>query len=236
MNSLLGKLFSLKTESGHFLRSAFGLQVAHSGRSQVFVLPSKNMESSQFDMKFIVIFGPQAVGKMTVGVELAKLTGLKLLHNHMTIDLVLNFFDWGTPQFKLSSEFRQRIFEEVSQSELDGLIFTYVWALENPDDKKYIDDISALFTSRGASTYFVELTTSLEERLKRNTSEFRLSQKPPKRDTVRSRQLLLDSLEKHKLNTDEDFFYSENFLKIDNTNKTAADTALQIMNEFGLGK
>jgi len=30
MNILLGKLFSLKTESGHLLRSAFGLQVAQS--------------------------------------------------------------------------------------------------------------------------------------------------------------------------------------------------------------
>lgn len=29
-------------------------------------------------MKFIMLFGPQAVGKMTVGEELAKLTNLKL--------------------------------------------------------------------------------------------------------------------------------------------------------------
>lgn len=44
-------------------------------------------------MKFILIFGPQAVGKMTVGQELAKLTDLKIFHNHMTIDLVSPFFD-----------------------------------------------------------------------------------------------------------------------------------------------
>lgn len=44
-------------------------------------------------MKFVLIFGPQAVGKMTVGQELAKSTELKLFHNHMTIDLVGNFFD-----------------------------------------------------------------------------------------------------------------------------------------------
>lgn len=42
-------------------------------------------------MKLVLIFGPQAVGKMTVGQELAKITGLKLFHNHMTIDLVSNF-------------------------------------------------------------------------------------------------------------------------------------------------
>ena len=39
----------------------------------------------------IMITGPQAVGKMTVGQELAKLTNFKLFHNHMSIDLVNNF-------------------------------------------------------------------------------------------------------------------------------------------------
>lgn len=35
-------------------------------------------------MKFILLFGPQAVGKMTIGHELEKITELKLFHNHMT--------------------------------------------------------------------------------------------------------------------------------------------------------
>ena len=42
-------------------------------------------------MKFVLIFGPHAVGKMTVGYELEKITGLKLFHNHMTIELVSPF-------------------------------------------------------------------------------------------------------------------------------------------------
>ena len=82
-------------------------------------------------MNFVVIFGPPAVGKMTVGSELAQITGFKLFHNHTTIDLVLNFFPFGHPQFgKLVGEFRRRIFEEVAASDLAGLIFTYVWALK----------------------------------------------------------------------------------------------------------
>ncbi len=39
-------------------------------------------------MKFILIFGPRAVGKMTVGHELEKITSLKLFHNHQTIELL----------------------------------------------------------------------------------------------------------------------------------------------------
>jgi hypothetical protein len=45
--------------------------------------------------KFVFIFGPQAVGKMTVGQELAKVTGLKLFHNHMTIDLLEPLFGFS---------------------------------------------------------------------------------------------------------------------------------------------
>ena len=75
-------------------------------------------------MKFVIIFGPPAAGKMTVGYELAKLTGFRLFHNQMTIDLVLNFFSFGQPPFhRLVGEFRRRIFEEVAASNLPGLIF-----------------------------------------------------------------------------------------------------------------
>lgn len=37
-------------------------------------------------MKLVFIFGSGAVGKMTVGQELMKLTGLRLFHNHMAIE------------------------------------------------------------------------------------------------------------------------------------------------------
>jgi len=185
-------------------------------------------------LKLIILFGPPAVGKMTVGVELAKLTGLKLFHNHMTIDLVLNFFDWNSPQFKLSDEFRFRIFEEVASSDLDGLIFTYVWALNVEDDKHYIDKVCALFAAKFADIYFVELAANLKTRLERNETEFRLEQKPSKRDIANSRKNILDWHEEYKLNSDDDFFYQKNYLHIDNSVKQAADVAREIVKEFGL--
>lgn len=55
-------------------------------------------------MELVILFGPQAVGKMTVGQELAKQTGFKLFHNHMTIDLVSNFLI--TAPWKESALFR----------------------------------------------------------------------------------------------------------------------------------
>ena len=47
-------------------------------------------------MKFVLIFGDAAVGKMTVGQELTKITDLRLFHNHMTIDPVRDIF--GDPR------------------------------------------------------------------------------------------------------------------------------------------
>jgi len=67
-------------------------------------------------MKFVLLFGPPAVGKMSVGWELEKITGLKLFHNHMTIELVVPFFDFGTPAFRrLVNLFRREIFKEVAK-------------------------------------------------------------------------------------------------------------------------
>lgn len=185
-------------------------------------------------MNFLVIFGPPAVGKMTVGHELAKLTGLRLFHNHMTIDMVLNFFDFGQPEFhRLVSEFRRRIFEEVAVSDLPGLIFTFVWALDQESDRAFIERSCDIFRDKGASVYFVELEADLSERLRRNVSEFRLSQKPPKRDVEKSRERLLEDDKKYKLNSDGDFFYTENYLKINNTDLPAEKVARMIVDEFG---
>ena len=186
-------------------------------------------------MKFVVIFGPPAVGKMTVGQELAKLTGLKLFHNHMTIELVLNFFDFGDPRFgKLVSEFRKRVFEEVAASELPGLIFTFVWALDLESDKDFIDRSCDIFRQQGAEVYFVELAAQLPERLERNEAESRLSHKPSKRDVKTSKELLLEHDEKYRFNSNNDFFYNENYLKIDNTHLPAHEAALKIVETFNL--
>ena len=86
-------------------------------------------------MKFILITGPQAVGKMTVGQELVKITNLKLLHNHMTIELLTKIFDYSRDTFrKLNEEFRVQIFEEFAKSNEEGMIFTTTWNFDSKED------------------------------------------------------------------------------------------------------
>ena len=109
-------------------------------------------------MKLVIIIGPQAVGKMTVGQELQKKTGLKLFHNHMTIDLVSNFFSYSSPAGKrLVKLFRKEIFEEVAKSDLYGMIFTYMCDFSDREDWEYLEWLNEAFECNLSDIFFVEL-------------------------------------------------------------------------------
>ena len=181
----------------------------------------------------VIIFGPPAVGKMTIGHALAQRTGLRLFHNHLTIELVLRFFEYGTPAFtRLNAEFRKRIFEEVAASSLPGLIFTFVWAFDDDSDARYVEQVSAIFGARGATTFLVELEASQSERLSRNETAFRLSEKASKRDIELSRERLLKLDTEHRLNSTTELLGRSNYLRIDNTVLSADEVADRIIERF----
>jgi len=186
-------------------------------------------------MKFVILFGPLAVGKMTVGQELEKITGLKLFHNHMTIELVLPFFKMYSPSFnKLVKSFRMQIFEEVAKSSLNGIIFTYVWELDQKSDCDFIDSIVKIFEKENSSVYYVELEADIEERLKRNKSSNRLKHKPSKMDIAVSEHELIETDRKFVLNSKINEFRGKNYFKINNTKNNAKETAKMIKEKFNL--
>ncbi len=186
-------------------------------------------------MKFILIFGPQAVGKMTVGHELEKITKLKLFHNHMTIDVISPFFSYGTDSGKkLVRRFREEIFKEVASSDLEGMIFTYVWYFDEKEDEDYIESLVDIFRNKNADIYYVELEAPIGERLERNKSEHRLAHKPTKRDIRWSEGDLKKSFEKHRLNSIEGEIKEKNYIKINNENLSPDDVAQKIKEVFGL--
>jgi hypothetical protein len=188
------------------------------------------------DRHLVFIVGPPAVGKMAVGMELERLTGMPLFHNHLTIDLVLRFFPFSSAPFRrLVGEFRTRICEEVADSELPGLIFTYVWAFDLPADREFVDHLAGIFQSRGAGVCYVELEAPLEERLRRNETELRLAEKRPKRDLERSRRNLLELEEGYRMNSAPlEFPYPDRYLRIDNTEIPPAEVARRIAEAFDL--
>ncbi|OJU10391.1 MAG: shikimate kinase [Clostridiales bacterium 43-6] len=186
-------------------------------------------------MKLIIIFGPHAVGKMTVGQELSKLTYLRLFHNHMTIDIVNDLFE-NLPEEKsrLINLFRKEIFEAFSGSEEYGMIFTYMWAFDRQEDWNYINYVEELFTSKGAEVYFVELEADYELRIERNKTENRLLNKPTKRNLEKSEVIFRTLESKYRLNSYDGEITKINYIKINNTRLTPEEAALIIKNKFSL--
>ena len=134
----------------------------------------------------------------------------------------------------LKDEKRADYTEEVAKSDLDGMIFTLMWAFERQEDWDWVQRIKDIYDKENGEFYVVELQTTLEERLKRNKTENRLKNKPTKRDLEFSEKDLLKSVEKHRLNSYEGEVKYENYLKIDNTNISAENTAKIIKEKFGL--
>ncbi|MGG4305901.1 AAA family ATPase [Bacillus wiedmannii] len=184
--------------------------------------------------KFVLIFGPQAVGKMTVGQELAKMTDLKLFHNHMTIDLLEPLYGFSPEMWRLTHLFRKEIFQSFSKSEQYGMIFTYVWAFNEKKDWDDVESICNIFLSQGVDIYFVELEADVEERLQRNKTPHRLEHKPTKRNIEQSEQNLLSTFESFRLNSREGEITEKNYIRINNMNLNATEVAQIIKNEFQL--
>lgn len=186
-------------------------------------------------MKFILITGPQAVGKMTVGQDLVKITNLKLFHNHMTIELLTRNFDYSRDTFRrLNEEIRIKIFEEFAKSNEEGMIFTTTWDFDSKEDWEMMYRFINIFKKNNANIYIVELKSSLEERLKRNKTENRLENKPSKRNLEWSENDLLKSVEKYRFNSKENEIKEENHIKIDNTILSADTVAKMIKEKFEL--
>jgi hypothetical protein len=134
-------------------------------------------------MELVVVFGPPAVGKMTVGRELGALTGYPLLHNHLTIEPLLAVFEWSSPSFqRLKEEFRRRVLEEAVASRLPGLVMTFVWGLELAADAATVRWYVDLVVGAGGTVRFVELVAPLAVRQERNNTALRLEHKASKRD------------------------------------------------------
>jgi broad-specificity NMP kinase len=117
-------------------------------------------------MKLIFLHGAPAVGKLTVARELARLTGFRLFHNHLTVDLVSSLFAFGSEPFiRLREEIWRAAFAEAARADV-SLIFTF-----NPEStvrEHFVQDAIDVVAAAGGRLVFVELTCAegeLERRL-----------------------------------------------------------------------
>ena len=129
---------------------------------------------------------------------------------------------------------RSVIFEEFAKTDHYGMIFTYMWAFDQPSDWDYIEQVKNIFKPYGAEFYYVELVAPREVRLKRNRTDNRLCHKISKRDVALSEQRLLSDDAKYRLESREGEIPFENYMKIDNSNLEPAVVAKMIQERFHL--
>lgn len=183
-------------------------------------------------MKLVFIIGNGAVGKMTVGQELMKITDLRLFHNHMTIEPVIEIF--GKYNGVAINRLRQVIFEEFAKSDNYGMIFTYMWAFDQKSDWDYIESVKRIFEPYHTELYCVELVAPQKVRLERNTTENRLHHKASKRDIEASNGRIYFADDHYRMESHDGELPFEHYIKIHNSDLSPETVARMIKKEFDL--
>ncbi|MBD3259466.1 AAA family ATPase [Candidatus Woesearchaeota archaeon] len=121
-------------------------------------------------MKLIYIYGPPAVGKWTVAKQLAKITGFRLFHSHLTADYVSFVFpERNEMTNQLKWEIAYKMFEAAARHNVD-LIFTM--AHENVQNK-FVKKLIKKLERYNGKILFVKLSCKEEKLYKRVTSKSR---------------------------------------------------------------
>src|SRR2546425_9215778 len=175
-------------------------------------------------MRLVFIYGPPASGKLTVATELAKLTGFKLFHNHVSIQFVQSIFEFGTKTFwRLTNKYRLEMIEEAAKEGIDT-IFTFVYS--KGEDDKFVKRVLQRVRSNGGQVCLVRLYCDRKELARRvKSSERRRMGK------VGTEKLLSNLFRRYNLDLEIPFHTS---LSIDTTNQTPRSAAKLIAHHYRL--
>ncbi|MCL2527384.1 MAG: AAA family ATPase [Defluviitaleaceae bacterium] len=183
-------------------------------------------------MKLVIILGAQAVGKMTVGQELVKITDLHLFHNHIMFEVILAHF--GKHFGNVTDRLKDIIFEEYAKSDNYGLIYTACLSFDHQSDWGFLYHLIGVFKEVTAEVYVVELIASQEIRMQRNKTENRLLHKASKRNIDKSNENLIEADIRGRFVSNDGEIPFENYVKIDNSNLSPSVVATMIKDKFSL--
>jgi len=182
----------------------------------------------------VLIVGPAAAGKATVGLALSQLAGFPLLHNHEVAEPVAKITGWCGRLFETTMTDVRKTLLGVAANSGISLITTFMFAFDYAPDAAFVAWVKERFEANGGRVVFVELTASLDTRLAREGTEPRITMKPSKRDVEESRLVLL-MLERHyAFNSHGDFPYPDDWLLLDTETQSPEACALAIADRFSL--
>lgn len=174
-------------------------------------------------MKLIFIYGPPAVGKLTIAESLSENTKIPVFHNHHSGDLVKDIYGEKLMQhYALVDKIRYDVMEYCARNNTD-LIFTYVYGGREDDAK--VKGFQKIIESNGGQVLFVELTANKQDLVDRVSNESRKKYKK-----------LLDKKIMTELTQNMSIFtipYVES-LKINTSSTNAVQSASIIASKLGL--
>ena len=136
-------------------------------------------------------------------------------------------------QKQLNEAIRNKAFEIAIKNNID-MIFTYVTAFDREDNINYLKNLQNMFEQTGGTFYLVELQADIETRMKRNITPHRLESKPSKQNIEWSKNEIVKTMQEHRLNSNEDEFFCDNHIKIDNTNLSPDEVSEIIIDKYKL--
>ena len=174
-------------------------------------------------MKLIIIYGPPAAGKLTVGTEICRLTGYKLFHNHISIDYAKTVFDFGTPAFwRLVGRVR---YETIAEAARESVSLVHTFCYELGTDDEHFGKLIAAAEKNGGDVHLVLLRCNDTERKNRIANESRV--KIGKLTDPAS----FDRETQPELSTP---LPGRETLIIDTTETPVEDSAQQVIRQFGI--
>lgn len=115
----------------------------------------------------IFLYGPPAVGKLTVARLVGERTGFRVLHNHVTVDAALSVLEFGHPEFgSLVQRMREDIIQTSHRAGVDLICTVVVAAGEEP----FVERLVAPYDP---NVHFVQLVAAPRTLKERVTNESR---------------------------------------------------------------
>jgi RNase adaptor protein for sRNA GlmZ degradation len=159
-----------------------------------------------------------------VAKEIAKQTGYKVFHNHLSIDCIEPIFDFGSESFfKLIELIRVETVAEAARSNVN-LIYTFCYAKDSDDE--HVRLVTEAVESNGGEIRFVLLVAEKSEIEKRVSAESRKRYGKAKNTAIL-----------HEIWNKYDLFSpvpERESLIINNTNLSAEETAEKIIDYYNL--